>query len=81
VAVVGEHGPELVSFRGGESVTPAWQAAPFLGSVGGGGEGTINLVAQIIVNVAGSHLQHKIVTQSLTYNRRNPGNNLSLRIR
>jgi hypothetical protein len=79
-AVVGEHGPEIIYFRGGETVMPSSQAMPLLHG-GGGGDGTINLVIRNDGSVAGSHLQHKIVTQSLTYNRRNPGNNLSLRIR
>lgn len=80
VALVGEQGPELVRFAGGEQVTPSWQTAPILRG-GGGGEGTLNLAAQVNVNVAGSRLQSKIVQQSLIYTRRNPTNNLSLRVR
>ena len=43
VHLVGEQGPELVNFRGGESVTPAGQTAAILSGGSGGGAGaTVN---------------------------------------
>jgi phage-related tail protein len=80
MALVGEMGPELVRFGGGEQVVPSWQTAGILHS-GGGGEGTINLATHNVVNVGGQRMQSQVVTQSLVYQRRNPSNNLSLRTR
>ena len=81
VTLVGEQGPELVRFGGGEQVVPSWQTAGIMHGAGGGGEGTINLTSHNVVNVGGQRMQSQVVTQSLTYQRRNPANNLSLRTR
>jgi hypothetical protein len=82
LAVVGESGPELVRFGGGEQVTPSWQTAPLLhGGGGGGGESTLNLNARIPVSFGGQVLGQATIRQSLVYQRRNPSNNLSLRHR
>jgi hypothetical protein len=80
LTLVGEMGPELVRFGGGEQVVPSWQTAGILHS-GGGGEGTINLATHNVVMVGGQRMQSQVVTQSLTYQRRNPSNNLNLRTR
>ena len=80
--VVGEAGPEVVMFHGGEQVIPAWQTAGITHGQGtGGGEGTINLLAHVPLNVSGQKLGSATIRQSLTYSRRNPRNNLSLRAR
>ena len=81
VTLVGEQGPELVRFGGGEQVVPSWQTAGIMHGAGGGGEGTINLTSHNVVNVGGQRMQSQVVTQSLTYQRRNPSNNLNLRTR
>jgi hypothetical protein len=80
LTLVGEQGPELVRFGGGESILPSWQTAAALHG-GGGGEGTVHLATQNVVNVGGQRMQSQIVTQSLVYSRRNPSNNLALRTR
>ena len=51
VTLVGEQGPELVRFGGGEQVVPSWQTAGIMHGAGGGGEGTINLTSHNVVNV------------------------------
>jgi hypothetical protein len=79
MAVVGDAGPELVRFGGGEQVIPSWQTAAAVH--GGGGEGTLNFSHQSSIQVDGTKLGAVTRTQSLTYQRRNPSNNLSLRTR
>ena len=84
--LVGESGPEIVTFGASGYVTPNAMLKPAvlsgtggLGAVSGGG----TVVYQYIVNVAGSVLTEKrlvdvVRTQVLQYNGRNSGNGLSL---
>jgi hypothetical protein len=51
------------------------------GGSGGGGEGTIGVALHIPVNIGGQRVASANIRQSLTYQRRNPSNNLSLRNR
>ena len=83
LALVGESGPELVRFGGGETVLPSWQTAGIThgGGAGGGGEGTIGLALHIPVTLGGQRVASANIRQSPVYPRRNPSNNLSLRHR
>ena len=67
----------------GRACFPSWQTAGLThgGGAGGGGEGTIGLALHIPVNVGGQRVASANIRQSLTYQRRNPSNNLSLRHR
>jgi hypothetical protein len=82
-ALVGDAGPELVRLPTGSSVLPSWQTAGVMnsGGSGGGGEGIIGLALRIPVNIGGQRVASANIRQSLTYQRRNPSNNLSLRTR
>jgi hypothetical protein len=80
--LVGEFGPEVVNLPAGSSVLPSWQTAALAhGGGGGGSEGTIGLALHIPVSVGGQRVGSAVIRQSLTYQRRNPSNNLSLRTR
>ena len=83
LTLVGEMGPELARLPAGSSVLPSWQTTGLLhgGDTGGGGEGTIGLALHIPVNIGGQRVASANIRQSLTYQRRNPSNNLSLRTR
>ena len=81
LTLVGEMGPELVRLPAGAAVTPSWQTAPLLGGGGGGGEGTLNFSHRSNISVNSRVIGNVIRTESLTFNRRNPANNLSLRHR
>ena len=81
VTLVGEMGPELVRFGGGEQVVPSWQTAGIMHGGGGGGEGQINLTSHNVISVSGAKVGSATRTQVLTYSRRNPSNNWALRTR
>jgi hypothetical protein len=81
MTLVGEMGPEMVNLPAGSSVLPSWQTAGIMhGGDGGGGDGdgTIHFSHQSNVVVNGRVLGSTMRSESLTFNRRNPSNNLSL---
>lgn len=67
LALVGEQGPELVNFNGGESVTPAGQTAALLN----GGGNTINLIVHAGWGADGGVIGNAIVTELKKFERRN----------
>lgn len=66
VAVVGEHGAELLHFAGGESVTPNWRLP-----AGGGGGSPVHLQSHVRVSVDGRELLTAVQNETFAYNRRN----------
>jgi hypothetical protein len=64
-AAVGEAGPELIKFAGGESVTPNWQAGPR------GGGGGSPAVIHTHVYIDGHEVFTAVQDQTYEYNRRN----------
>jgi len=68
VALVGERGPELVHFAGGESVTPSWMLGGMLGD-SGGGHGT--LIVHNHVNLDGNEIFGNQQSHAYEFNRRN----------
>ena len=56
LAVVGEAGPELINFRGGESVTPLLSA---MAGLGGGGDVIVNVINETGVNARAEAQQNK----------------------
>src|SRR5580704_4192459 len=79
LALVGESGPELVRFGGGETVLPSWQTAGIThGGGDGAGSGVLNFSHRSTISVNGRELGNALRSESLTFNRRNPSNNLRL---
>ena len=56
LAVVGEAGPELINFRGGESVTPLSSA---MAGLGGGGDVIVNVINETGVNARAETQQNE----------------------
>jgi hypothetical protein len=94
-AIVGERGPELVYMHGGETVVPHDETARLLAAAAlthrargyadgaGGGGMPITLHAHLTINTEmdGERVNSVQRTETLTYSRRNPSNNLALRVR
>ena len=78
VTLVGEQGPELVRFGGGEQVVPSWQTAGIMHGAGGGGEGTINLQSHNVINVSGAKIGSATRTQVLVLPAQKPVQQLVL---